>query len=51
MTTTPAEAEATEPQAPRPALWRRLVRQAALGAAGAVGSGLVSWLLWWLRDH
>ncbi|MFH9006806.1 hypothetical protein ACH4E5_26670 [Streptomyces afghaniensis] len=33
------------------AIWRRLARQAALGAAGALGSGLVSVLLWWLRGQ
>jgi hypothetical protein len=35
----------------RKAFWRRLARQAALGAAGAVGSGFVSLLLWWLHDY
>ncbi|QHC30743.1 MULTISPECIES: hypothetical protein [unclassified Streptomyces] len=33
----------------RTAFWRRLARQTALGAAGAVGSGTVSVLVWWLR--
>lgn len=37
------------PRAARAVLWRRLVRQAALGAAGAAGSGVVSLLVWWLR--
>ena len=33
----------------RSPLWRRLARQTALGAAGALGSGLVTWLLVWLQ--
>ncbi|MFI6037720.1 hypothetical protein ACIBBD_26785 [Streptomyces sp. NPDC051315] len=45
------EAKAERPSAPRRTFGRRLVRQAALGAAGAAGSGVVSLLLWWLRDH
>ncbi|MET7566964.1 hypothetical protein ABZT04_00440 [Streptomyces sp. NPDC005492] len=40
------EAKTSRP-APR-AFWRRLVRQAAYGAAGSVGSGLAGWLLRWL---
>jgi ferric-dicitrate binding protein FerR (iron transport regulator) len=40
------EAKNSQP-APR-AFWRRIVGQAALGAAGAAGSGLVGWLLHWL---
>ncbi|WP_329071824.1 hypothetical protein [Streptomyces sp. NBC_01429] len=35
----------------RSPLWRRLARQTALGAAGALGSGLVTWLLVWLRQQ
>ncbi|WP_181793513.1 hypothetical protein [Streptomyces sp. WELS2] len=41
--------ETGRPRAPRAAFWRRLARQAALGAAGAAGSGAVSLLVWWLR--
>ncbi|MEW2287331.1 hypothetical protein [Streptomyces sp. NPDC047841] len=41
--------EAGRPRAVRAAFWRRLVRQAAIGAAGAAGSGAVSLLVWWLR--
>jgi hypothetical protein len=32
----------------RRAMWRRLGRQVLLGAAGAVGSGLVGLIPWWL---
>ncbi|MFB7600122.1 hypothetical protein [Streptomyces sp. NPDC056160] len=46
MTTTD---DATPSHAARVLFWRRLARQAALGAAGAAGSGAVSLLLWWLR--
>ena len=38
-------------RATRAAFWRRLARQAALGAAGAAGSGAVSLLLWWLQGR
>ncbi|MGC5565480.1 hypothetical protein ACPYPG_21950 [Streptomyces sp. FR-108] len=51
MSTTPDAVEAPEPPTPRAAFWRRLAGQAARGAAGAVGSGLVSWVLWWFRGH
>ncbi|MFG2137280.1 hypothetical protein [Streptomyces sp. NPDC048650] len=46
MTTT---GDAERPRTVRAVFWRRLARQAALGAAGAAGSGVVSLLLWWLR--
>lgn len=32
-------------------LWRRLAGQALLGAAGAVGSGLVGLISWWLESR
>ncbi|MDX3640339.1 hypothetical protein [Streptomyces sp. MB09-02B] len=35
----------------RKAFGRRLVRQAALGAAGAAGSAAVTLLLWWLTGR
>ncbi|MEV5317521.1 hypothetical protein AB0K92_07605 [Streptomyces sp. NPDC052687] len=41
--------DAGRPPAARSAFWHRLARQAALGAAGAVGSGVVTLLVWWLR--
>ncbi len=41
--------DAERTPAVRALFWRRLARQAALGAAGAAGSGAVSLLLWWLR--
>ncbi|GCB52079.1 hypothetical protein [Streptomyces sp. NL15-2K] len=41
--------DAKRPRAARASFWRRLTRQAALGAAGAAGSGVVSLLVWWLR--
>jgi hypothetical protein len=37
--------------ASRAAFWRRLGRQAALGAAGAAGSGMVSLTVWWLTSR
>ncbi|MFE6829118.1 hypothetical protein [Streptomyces sp. NPDC057690] len=37
--------------AARAAFLRRLGRQAALGAAGAAGSGVVSLALWWLTSR
>ncbi|MEU1160679.1 hypothetical protein ACIPX0_19360 [Streptomyces sp. NPDC090075] len=43
--------EAKRPHARRKVWWRRLARQAALGAAGAAGSGVVSLALWWVRGH
>ena len=32
-------------------LWRRLTRQALLGAAGAAGSSLVGLVSWWLESR
>ncbi|WP_157968733.1 hypothetical protein [Streptomyces geranii] len=43
-----SEEDTTRDPARRP-FWRRLVGQAALGAAGAIGSAFVTGLLWWLR--
>jgi hypothetical protein len=40
--------ETKSSQPARRTFWRRLVGQAALGAASAVGSGLAAWLLRWL---
>ncbi|WP_192582455.1 hypothetical protein [Streptomyces triticiradicis] len=35
----------------RAAFWRRLGRQAALGAAGTAGSGIVTLAVWWLTSR
>lgn len=43
------EAPIPHPGAARTVFRRRLARQAALGVAGATGSGIVRLLLWWLR--
>jgi hypothetical protein len=41
----------TKPEPTPPALWRRLGQQAVLGAAGALGATLVTWLRTWLEGH
>lgn len=41
--------ESKRPRTARAGFWRRLAQQAALGAAGAAGSGAVGLLLFWLR--
>ncbi|MFD7711086.1 hypothetical protein ACFV6E_13745 [Streptomyces sp. NPDC059785] len=42
---------APKPQQDTPPLWRRLGRQTALGAAGALGATVVAWLKAWLEGH
>ncbi|HZF90592.1 hypothetical protein [Streptomyces sp.] len=49
MTDDAKPGHAARPRTARAAFWHRLARQAALGAAGAAGSGMVSLLVWWLR--
>ncbi len=35
----------------RTPLWRRLLLQVAIGAAGAAGSASVTWAVYWLRHR
>lgn len=36
---------------PRTPLWRRLLLQVAIGAAGAAGSATVTWAVYWLQHR
>ncbi|WP_369142215.1 hypothetical protein [Streptomyces sp. R44] len=36
---------------PRTPVWRRLLLQAAIGAAGAAGSAAVTWFVYWLQHR
>lgn len=32
-------------------VWRRLLLQAGIGAAGAAGSAFVTWIVYWLQSR
>ncbi|MCI3220777.1 hypothetical protein [Streptomyces sp. NP-1717] len=41
----------TTREQPKTPVWRRLLLQAAIGAAGAVGSATVTWAVYWLQSR